>query len=406
MNQNILTVAQVNTYIKKVFEMDYVLKSIWIQGEVSNCKIHSSGHIYFTLKDANATIACVMFKGYRQNTQDPLKDGMKIIANGSISVYEKSGQYQLYVKEYLQDGVGRLYKMFEALKEALDDRGWFSNELKKPIPFYPRKVGIVTSETGAAIQDILNISRRRNPYIQLILYPSLVQGIGAKESIVEGIKYLDLMEEVDVIIIGRGGGSIEDLWPFNEEIVARAIFEASTPIISAVGHEIDFTIADFVSDLRAPTPSTAAELAIPAIEDIHNTVRHFTNRLNQIMSMRIEQKRNLLEVYLARFEKYNPKHSIEQAMQYINDLEDRIEVGLFNKIKDMKAHIELLKESLRRVSPIDKLKNGYVYLTDEKDRHVKGIEDISTGDTLIIQLYDGQIRTTITEIEKGRLINE
>lgn len=406
MSQNILTVAQVNTYIKRVFEMDYVLKSIWIQGEVSNCKIHSSGHIYFTLKDADAAIACVMFKGYRQSTQKPLKDGMKIIANGSVSVYEKSGQYQLYVKEYMEDGIGHLYKMFETLKEALDERGWFSSELKKSIPFYPRKVGIVTSETGAAIQDIINISKRRNPYIQLVLYPSLVQGAGAKESIVEGIKYLDKIDEIDVIIIGRGGGSIEDLWPFNEEMVARAIYEATTPIISAVGHEIDFTISDFVSDLRAPTPSAAAELAIPSIEDIHNTLKYYTNRLNQMIEIRFEQKRNLLELYSARFEKYNPRHSIEQMMQYINDLEDRMEDGIRTKVKDIRIQMNLLNENLKRVSPVDKLKNGYVYLTDENDRHIKRIDDLNNGDTLIVQLYDGQIRTTITQIEKGKLINE
>jgi len=406
MNQNILTVAQVNSYIKRVFEMDYVLKSIWIQGEVSNCKVHSSGHIYFTLKDANAAIACVMFKGYRQSNQGTLKDGMKIIANGSISVYEKSGQYQLYVKEYMEDGIGLLYKKFEALKEALDERGWFSNELKKPIPFYPRKVGIVTSETGAAIQDILNISRRRNPYIQLVLYPSLVQGDGAKESIVKGIKYLDQIEEIDVIIVGRGGGSIEDLWPFNEEVVASAIFEAKTPIISAVGHEVDFTISDFVSDLRAPTPSAAAELCIPSIEDLNHTLKYYDNRLNQMLKFRIEQKRNVLDVYRARFERFHPRHSIEQMIQYINDLEERMENNIQLKIKDIKGYMNLLNENLKRVSPVDKLKNGYVYITDINERHIKRIEDLNEGETLMIQLYDGKVKATITQIEKGKMINE
>lgn len=406
MNQNILTVAQVNSYIKRVFEMDYVLKSIWIQGEVSNCKIHSSGHIYFTLKDGNSAIACVMFKGYRQSNQALLKDGMKIIANGSVSVYEKSGQYQLYVREYMEDGIGFLYKKFEELKALLDERGWFLKEHKKPIPFYPRKVGVVTSETGAAIQDIINISRRRNPYIQLVLYPSLVQGAGAKECIVKAIQYLDKLEEVDVIIVGRGGGSLEDLWPFNEEIVAKAIYEAKTPIISAVGHEIDFTISDFVSDLRAPTPSAAAELAIPSIDDLNNKLRSYNNRLNQMIRFRIEQKKSLVEVYLARFERYHPRHSIEQVVQYINELEDRLEVGMDNKIKELKNRIALLNEHFKRVSPIDKLKNGYVYLMDEKYRHIKRIDDLNNGDNLIIQLYDGQLKTTITNIEKGKLDNE
>ncbi|PKM50038.1 MAG: exodeoxyribonuclease VII large subunit [Firmicutes bacterium HGW-Firmicutes-7] len=401
MNQNILSVAQVNAYIKKLFEMDYIIKSVWIQGEVSNCKQHSSGHVYFTLKDANASIACVLFKGYRQSLTRDLENGMKIIANGSISVYEKTGQYQLYVKEFIEDGVGLLYMKFEALKEKLEQLGWFSEQYKKTLPYYPRKVGIVTSETGAAIQDIVNISRRRNPFIQLVLYPSLVQGVDAKNSIVEGIRYLDAMPDIDVIIVGRGGGSIEDLWSFNEEGVAKAIFEAKTPIISAVGHETDFTISDFVADLRAPTPSAAAELAIRSIEEIQSSLNYFKQKLTQQIEYRIDQKRSLIEVYKARFENYNPRHSVHQTMQYLNDLQDRLENAVFTNVKDLNNKLAFLNESLKRVSPIEKLKDGFAYITDENGNHIKSVNNLHGKETLIIQLFDGQMKAKIIEIEKG-----
>lgn len=402
MDYRIVSVTQVNAYIKRMFEMDYIVKNIWIQGEVSNCKIHSSGHIYFTLKDQNSSISCVLFKTYRKSLLETLNDGMKIIANGSISVYEKTGQYQLYVREYLEDGIGLLYKKFEALKESLVKKGWFSNEHKKPIPFYPRKVGIITSETGSVIQDIVNIARRRNPYIQLILYPSLVQGDGAKNSIVEGIKYLDSLEEIDVIILGRGGGSIEDLWPFNEEVVAKAIFEANTPIISAVGHETDFTISDFVADLRAPTPSAAAELAIPSVDEVQTTIKNFYVRLEQSTFRIIEQKKNDIYLYNARFERYNPRHNVEQMMQYINELQDRLESIILNNIKDTKNQITLLKEKLKRVSPIERIKDGYAYIINKDGYQVRTTEGLQPDDTVIIQLFDGQIKTKIIQIEKGK----
>lgn len=404
MNRNILTVAQVNAYIKKLFEMDYIVKQVWIQGEVSNCKVHSSGHIYFTLKDAMSSIACVMFKGYRQSGAQ-LKDGMKVIAQGSVSVYERSGQYQLYVKEFIEDGIGLLYKRFEELKERLEDLGWFSSELKKPIPFYPRKVGIVTSETGSVIADIVNISKRRNPYIQLVLYPTLVQGTEAKNGIVEGIKTLDAMEDVDVIIVGRGGGSFEDLFSFNEESVARAIFEANTPIISAVGHETDFTIADFVSDLRAPTPSAAAELAIPSYIELNDYLTGFQDRLYKSLSLKIDQKKSLIALYEAKFERYHPKRSIEQMLQYLIDLQDQLETSLMIQIKDKRAYLELLSERLKRVSPIEKLKDGYVFAMDLEGRPIKTIQNVSIGKEITIQLADGQFKAQVLTREEG-LINE
>ena len=259
--KNVYTVAQVNTYVKNMFSQDYLLNRIYVRGEVSNCKYHGSGHIYFSLKDESGSISCVMFAGWRKGLAFPMRDGQRVIVLGSVSVYERSGSYQLYAKEIIPDGTGRLYEEYERLRRELEEMGMFAQEYKQPIPFYVKRLGIVTAPTGAAVQDIRNVALRRNPYVQLILYPAQVQGEGAADSIVRGIEALDRLG-VDVLIVGRGGGSIEDLWAFNEEKVARAIFNCQTPVISAVGHETDTTIADFAADLRAPTPSAAAELAV------------------------------------------------------------------------------------------------------------------------------------------------
>ena len=261
-NQNVYTVGQVNSYIKNIFDQDYMLRRIYVSGEVSNCKYHPSGHIYFSLKDAEGTISCVMFAGSRRGLAFPMRDGDNVIVGGSISVYERDGKYQIYAKEITKEGAGLLYEKYLALKAELEEMGMFAREYKRPIPRFARTVGVVTASTGAAIRDIMNISHRRNPYVQLILYPAKVQGDGAAESIAMGIERLDQLG-VDVIIAGRGGGSIEDLWAFNEEMVARAVYDCKIPVISAVGHETDTTIIDYVADLRAPTPSAAAELAVP-----------------------------------------------------------------------------------------------------------------------------------------------
>ena len=261
--RNVYSVKQVNAYIKNMFTQDFMLNRIYVKGEVSNCKYHTSGHIYFSLKDESGAIACIMFAGNRNGLGFRMQDGQQVIALGNVTTYERDGKYQLYAKEIILDGAGLLYEKFEALKKELGEMGMFAPEYKQPIPKFAKRIGIVTAPTGAAIRDIINVASRRNPYVQLILYPALVQGDGAAPSIVKGIKMLD-NQNVDVMIVGRGGGSIEDLWAFNEEIVVRAIFEAKTPIISAVGHETDTTIADYVADMRAPTPSAAAVL-IPSI---------------------------------------------------------------------------------------------------------------------------------------------
>ena len=270
--RNVYTVKQVNAYIKNMFTQDFMLNRIYIKGEVSNCKYHTSGHLYFSLKDESGTIACVMFAGQRSGLSFRMQEGQQVIVLGSVSVYERDGRYQVYAKEIVLDGAGLLYEKFIKLKKELEEMGMFAPEYKKPIPKYVRTVGVVTAPTGAAVRDIINITRRRNPYVQIFLYPALVQGDGASESVVRGIRALE-EAKVDVMIVGRGGGAIEDLWAFNEEKVARAVFECSVPVISAVGHETDTTIIDYVADLRAPTPSAAAELAICNYRELLETIR-------------------------------------------------------------------------------------------------------------------------------------
>ena len=279
--RNVYSVKQVNAYIKNMFTQDFMLNRIYIKGEVSNCKYHTSGHIYFSLKDESGSISCIMFAGQRSGLAFKMQDGQQVIVLGSVTTYERDGKYQLYAKEIILDGAGLLYEKFEALKRELGEMGMFAPEYKQPIPKFAKKIGIVTAPTGAAIRDIMNISARRNPYVQLILYPALVQGDGATASIAKGIEMLD-KHGVDVIIVGRGGGSIEDLWAFNEEPVARAIFNCRTPIISAVGHETDTTIADYVADMRAPTPSAAAELAVFEYQALENYLEELHLKLKKV----------------------------------------------------------------------------------------------------------------------------
>lgn len=277
--RNVYTVKQVNLYIKNMFTQDFMLNRIYVKGEVSNCKYHTSGHIYFSLKDESGTIACIMFASARSGLSFRMREGQKVVVLGSVNVYERDGKYQLYANEIILEGAGLLYEKFEALKQELEEMGMFADEYKQPIPKCAKTVGIVTAPTGAAVRDIIQIASRRNPYVQLILYPALVQGEGAADSIVRGIRMME-KQNVDVMIVGRGGGSIEDLWAFNEEKVARAIFECRVPVISAVGHETDTLISDFVADLRAPTPSAAAELAVYDYRHVLEQMEAFFSRNN------------------------------------------------------------------------------------------------------------------------------
>lgn len=397
--QHVYTVKQVNAYIKNMFTQDFMLNRIAVKGEVSNCKYHSSGHIYFSLKDASGVIACVMFAGNRGGLAFRMTEGQQVIVMGSVSTYERDGRYQLYAREIRLDGEGVLYERFQALRQELDEMGMFAAEYKQPIPKYVRKVGIVTAPTGAAVRDIMNIASRRNPYVQLILYPALVQGEGAAKSIVRGIRALDEYG-VDVIIAGRGGGSIEDLWAFNEECVARAIFDCHTPVISAVGHETDITIADFVADLRAPTPSAAAELAVyeygqtkNAMEEIRFTMRKYL--MEQIQRTRYESERYLLKLRLS-----HPGNQLQTKKQQLTDMEDRIRHLMEHKITEERNRILLCTEQMKRLSPLERLSGGYAFVSKSDGKPIRGIGDVQEKDRMQIYLKDGMIEAEVISVKE------
>ena len=396
-----LTVGHVNTYIKQLMDKDYILKNVWIQGEVSNYKAHNSGHLYFTLKDDSSAINCVMFRSYVQSLERPLTNGMKIMISGSVSVYERSGQYQVYVRQVKEDGVGALYLAYEKLKKQLESEGLFDDVMKKPIPTYAKHIGIVTSSTGAAIRDIVQVAQRRNPYVQLTLYPSLVQGAGAKDNIVQGIRYFNGQKEpVDVMIIGRGGGSIEDLWPFNEEVVARAISDSKIPIISAVGHETDFTIADFVADKRVPTPSAGAEVAVYDYYETLHRVRQYRLRLEQWLAFQLAGHKSGLEALTLRLNHQNPKEKFEKNYQYIAELEDRLTIYFRQSLVKKRHLLQLYRSKLDGLAPSHRLKNGYAYLSDEGDHKIDSIDRLSIGDTFKLTLSDGTLHGQVTDIKK------
>lgn len=393
------SVTEVNSYIKNMFVRDYALNNMYVKGEVSNCKYHTSGHIYFTLKDSGGQLACVMFASQRRGLTFRLEEGQSVIALGSVNVYERDGKYQLYAREILLDGAGVLYEQFEKLKLQLGKEGLFDSEHKKKIPSYPSRIGVVTASTGAAIQDILNIAKRRNPYVQIILYPALVQGVGAAASIVKGIKKLDQMD-LDTIIVGRGGGSIEDLWAFNEEVVARTIYECKTPIISAVGHETDVTIADFVSDLRAPTPSAAAELAVPELMNQLRTLKAYEDQMLQIMKRKTTEYRNRLSMLQMRLSYTNPVFKIRQKRQLLVDMEDRLENLMKNTLTHKRHQLDLYIEKIQGLSPLNQLKRGYAYVQNDEGKVVNSIKNVETEKTILVHVMDGDIRAKVESIQK------
>lgn len=399
---SIYTVGQINSYIKNMFRQDFVLNRISVRGEISNCKYHTSGHIYFTLKDDTGTIAAVLFAGNAGNVGFRLENGMQVTASGKIDVYERDGRYQLYVYSVEKEGTGDLYRRFEQLKNELEEMGMFAQEYKKPIPKFARTIGIVTASTGAAVQDIINISRRRNPYVQLVLYPAIVQGELAKESIVKGIRTLDRMKP-DVIIVGRGGGSIEDLWAFNEEIVAKAIFDASTPIISAVGHETDFTIADFTADMRAPTPSAAAELATVDITQLEGTIDMYAKQLNALMQTAVEDLRMRLEHKVIKFQYLNPVSRLNDNRMRTMELDDRLRRAMKDIAAGKRHELAVRAERLYGLSPLKALKSGYAYVEDENAAALKSADNVNIGDSLKIHMSDGSILAEVTGVERGIL---
>ena len=386
--RSVYTVRQVNAYIKNMFTQDFMLNRIYVRGEVSNCKYHTSGHIYFSLKDESGTIACVMFAGSRSGLSFRMQSGQTVIVLGSISVYERDGKYQLYAKEILLDGAGLLYERFEALKRELEEMGMFAPEYKQPIPAYVRRVGIVTAPTGAAVRDIINIARRRNPYVQLILYPALVQGEGAVSSIIRGIRMLE-EQQVDVIIAGRGGGSIEDLWAFNEEAVARAIFDCGVPVISAVGHETDTLISDFVADLRAPTPSAAAELAVYEYAAAEARKKEYELQLKRLMAQKLREQRQRLEQLSVRLRYAHPRQKLNDRRQYASDLEIRLRGQMERRLETCRHKLAIYIEKMNGLSPLKKLNQGYSYVADRTGGAVRSISQVKPGDELLIYVSDG-----------------
>lgn len=397
--KNIFSVGQINRYVKNMFAQDFILQKIYVKGEVSNCKYHTSGHIYFSLKDETGVLSCVMFAGHRRGLAFRMKDGDRVVVGGAVDVYERDGRYQLYAKEISLEGAGALYERFLALKTELEEMGMFAQEYKQPIPAFIHRLGVVTAPTGAAVQDIRNISLRRDPYLQIILYPALVQGEGAADSIVRGIHMLD-QAEVDVIIIGRGGGSIEDLWAFNEEKVARAIFECRTPIISAVGHETDFTIADFVADLRAPTPSAAAELAVADFRQILQNIAGLRDRMQKAMQRRAELGRAQLMQYQMRFQYLNPEAKLRDNRQRLADLDELLRRAMKNRIAEERHMLGIYLERYRGLSPLYKLNQGYSFVSDREGNGIISTKQVHSGDLLEISVTDGVIEAEVRSSRK------
>lgn len=398
--QKVYSVSQINTYIKNMFAQDFVLNRVCIRGEVSNCKYHTSGHVYFSLKDVGGTIACVMFAGARKGLAFRMSDGQQVVVEGAVSVYERDGKYQLYANHIRLDGAGVLYEKYLELKQELEDMGMFAPEYKKKIPSYVRRLGVVTAPTGAAIRDIINISRRRNPGIEIILYPAKVQGEGAAESVSEGLFALDQLG-VDVIIAGRGGGSIEDLWAFNEEIVARAIFACQTPVISAVGHETDTTIADFVADLRAPTPSAAAELAVMDVRGVLQMLDESQEQMERILEWKIQEYRLRVKQYESKLQLVSPTQKVRDQRQLADGLEAEFRHLLELKLLERKHLMQLYIERMKAVSPLEKLSQGYACVTNGKNDRIYSVAQVQTGERIQIFVSDGKIEADV--VRAGRM---
>ena len=419
--RNVYSVSQINRYIRNMFAEDYFLHSVLVRGEVSNCKYHSSGHIYFTLKDASGTLSCVMFAGRRRGLSFRMQEGDQVIVAGTVDVYELDGRYQLYADKIIQDGAGLLNARYEQLKRKLEESGMFDEMYKKPIPRYIRTLGVVTAPTGAAVQDIINISLRRNPYLQILLFPAIVQGSEAAGSICEGIRRLDEYG-VDVIIIGRGGGSLEDLWAFNEEVVANAVFDCHTPVISAVGHETDTVITDYVADLRAPTPSAAAELAVFSYDQFQKDLRLYAGRLAGSMENRIISLRRNTESLRRELVHLSPSARIRDRRMFTAQCEEKLAMAMERKLRECRLRadrrerlqnrmdrklsevsnsMKLYAAQLEQRSPLARLSGGYGYISDANERAVLSVSSVEAGDLLNIQLRDGRIGTRVERVEPG-----
>ena len=418
MLKNVYTVKQVNAYIKNMFIQDFMLNRLYVKGEVSNCKYHPSGHIYFSLKDESGTIACAMFAGSRSGLSFRMQEGQQVVVLGSVSVYERDGRYQMYAREIILDGAGELYLKFEALKKELEEMGMFSEEYKQKIPRYIRRLGVVTAPTGAAVRDIIQIAHRRNPYVEILLYPVLVQGEGAPQSIVSGIRAMD-RAGVDVMIVGRGGGSLEDLWAFNEEIVAEAVFECQTPVISAVGHEVDTVITDYVADLRAPTPSAAAELAVFDYNRFVADLGSFRAGLLQSMvgalaryREKVADCRRDLELRSPAMRLQTQKMAADQLLGRLNQkmkerleadrrrlaIGDKLTYSMETMLRERQHELQLLAGEMEKNSPLARLAGGYGFVTGSDGRNVTSVLQLGKGEEITLRVRDGAVRAEIREI--------
>ena len=423
MNEKYLTVSAVTRYLKAKFDIDENLQTVYLKGEISNFKAHTSGHFYFSLKDENSKINAIMFRSNASKVIFKPADGMKVLVTGRISVYEAMGSYQIYVDEMLEDGVGNLYIAFEQLKKKLQAEGLFDEAHKKPIPRIPKRVGIVTASTGAAIRDIMTTIKRRFPICETILFPTLVQGENAKDDIVRNIKRAEDYD-LDVLIVGRGGGSIEDLWPFNEEIVARAIYDCRIPVISAVGHEVDFTIADFVADLRAPTPTAAAELAVPNMSDLKKHIDQLSIRLNEAIYKKVNYLKLYLDSVKNSFVIKNPGVMFENRKQSLDLMNTKLNELMLGKVDKMKNELEKIKKSyvltnpkllykdnvvclkniidkFELLNPLNILSRGYS-ITYMNDKALKSVKEVKKDDILKVKLYDGMLEAKVNKIEEDK----
>lgn len=398
--QNVYTVAQVNSYIRNMFTQDFMLQKVRIRGEVSNCKYHTSGHIYFTLKDEKSAISCVMFSSDRRGLPFRMVEGQQVIVSGSVDVYERDGKYQLYARQIELDGIGALYERYERLKEELAERGMFAEEYKRPIPRYIKVLGVVTAETGAAVRDIINVATRRNPYVQVILYPAIVQGAAAVPSIINGIHALERLQ-VDTIIVGRGGGSIEDLWAFNEEAVAQAVFDCGVPIISAVGHETDVTITDFVADLRAPTPSAAAELAVCDFRQLEERMEEYADTMQHLCRRTIQGCRNRAAQYGVRLRYLSPLYILRTKKTQAVSLEERLQAAMERKLQEMRHRLAIYAAQMKGLSPLDKLSQGYAYASDAAGKTLSSVEQVAVGEQIRVYVKDGSLLAQVQEKQHG-----
>lgn len=397
--EEVRTVSQINLYIKNMFVRDYSLQRVRVKGEISNCKYHSSGHIYFTIKDRTSQLSCVMFASYTKNLDFRMQEGQSVVVQGNISVYERDGKYQMYAVEVRQEGAGQLYEEYEKLKKRLLAEGLFDNSRKKEIPKYAKKIGVVTAQTGAVIQDICNVSHRRNPYVQIILYPAKVQGEGAYQTVIRGLQYFETTD-VDTVIIGRGGGSIEDLWAFNHEELAYAIADCGKPVISAVGHETDTTIADYVADLRAPTPSAAAEIAVYAYRELEIGLREYQYSLNRLMENIVQMNRMRLNHYETVLSHASPQDMLKQRRLLLAEYSDKMQHLMGQKLTSAKHQMALYAEELKGLSPLYKLKGGYSYVADMDGNHVRSVEKLQKGQELRLSMIDGQALVKVLDINK------